>query len=239
VAGGYSQLSDEEGDASSGSGDIEFITSTRPEIPSGDNVASGAVTVKAEMQDIGLESSDIEIQPAPAQEIEIDAEDEDDQAKPLLQLRYDGFNIYGHCLCVVVEPWPSIRSGARVPPKASRQSSEAGRTLRTPPADYSAERGGRETTPLFLPESDRGRSETPAPFQIQERRVLPPVPLFEAEDEDEAEANLMEFSQVLNSRGDFQPGADDDDEMDGAVFFGDADEARELWECCDYISDLI
>jgi hypothetical protein len=40
---------------------------------------------------------------------------------------------------------------------------------------------------------------------------------------------MLVFSQVLQSRGDFQAGvADDDNEMDGVAFLGDADEARDL-----------
>lgn len=63
------------------------------------------------------------------------------------------------------------------------------------------------------------------------------MPAFDdAEREDPADVNLdmeddglMAFSQALNSAGEFRTGeANDDDEMDGAIFFADADEAREL-----------
>ena len=52
---------------------------------------------------------------------------------------------------------------------------------------------------------------------------------FGPEVSDEEEGDMVLFSQILRSVGDHPPGiAEDDDEIDGAVFFGDADEMREL-----------
>lgn len=158
-------------------------------------------------------------------------EEEEEKPKPLMHLSYRGFNISGQCLCVVVEPWPPLRAPSRAPSLApifarSRQQSLA----------PSGSNTGRAETPLFLPDPDR-RSVTPAPRQ---ERVLPPVPLFnqpsadEIDDElvldedDLANTGLMAFSQSIR-HGDHTGGAGiDDDELDGAVLFGDADEAREL-----------
>ena len=79
---------------------------------------------------------------------------------------------------------------------------------------------------MFLPDFDR--DPTPAPSTA---RTLPPVPLFSeaAEGSDDEDGGMVLFSQILRSVGDHPPGiAEDDDEIDGAVFFGDADETREL-----------
>ena len=56
----------------------------------------------------------------------------------------------------------------------------------------------------------------------------------DAEDDDDGDEedpfnNMMVFSQALRNAGDNRPSAaDDDEDMDAAVFFGDADEIREL-----------
>ncbi|EEB92883.1 hypothetical protein MPER_08541 [Moniliophthora perniciosa FA553] len=42
-------------------------------------------------------------------------DDEEEKPKPILKLKYQGFNIFGHCLCIVVEPWPPIRTPSRAP----------------------------------------------------------------------------------------------------------------------------
>lgn len=101
------------------------------------------------------------------------------------------------------------------------------------PADFipSAGAAQRARTPLFLPDWDdeRERSQTPAP-----RRNLPRVPLFldepeDNEDDEELGGGMFALSQVLQTVGNNTALlAEDEDEMDGAVFFGDADEAREF-----------
>lgn len=166
-------------------------------------------------------------------EIELVVDEEDTKPKPLLQLKYQGFNIFGNCLCVVVEPWPPIQNASRAPSIAPLFASAA-RAPSIAPPDFTPsgqpEAAHRERTPLFLPDTDIGRSETPAPFN--QPRVLPPVPLFNDPPDqgmdDINEDSLMAFSQALNYAGDYRGGVEDDDEMDGAVFLGDADEAREF-----------
>jgi hypothetical protein len=172
------------------------------------------------------------LQDAPPSTLEIEIE-EDEKPKPILQLKYQGFNIYGHCLCIVVEPWPPIRSMSRAP--SIFAATPHSRAPSIAPPIIVSESNVRARTPLFLPDdTDRERSETPAPFQG--RKILPPVPSFHdidfpSDSDDFDEGGMMEFSQVLNAAGDFRAGAaDDDEDMDGAgaVFFGDADEAREF-----------
>lgn len=174
--------------------------------------------------------------PAPMEfDLEI-VEEEENKPKPMLQLKYQGFSIFGSCLCIVVEPWPPVRSSTRAP---SLMPTAPSRAPSIAPPDFIPSGGAssrlRERTPLFLPDDDddRGRSVTPAPSHQQ--RLLPPVPLFDEsevyymDDDDEDGGGMMEFSQVLNSAGDVRAGAlYDDDDMDGAVFFGDADEVKEL-----------
>lgn len=157
----------------------------------------------------------------------VDEEEEESKPKPILKLRYHGFNIHGRCLCVIVEPYPPIRSGTRAPSLAPT-GLIAPRAPSIAPPDFvpSGGAGQRERTPLFLPEFDR--EPTPAPSGA---RTLPPVPLFSGstEDSDEEDGGMILFSQILRSVGDHTPGiAEDDDEIEGAVFFGDADETREL-----------
>ncbi|GAV98924.1 hypothetical protein F5879DRAFT_698000 [Lentinula edodes] len=156
-------------------------------------------------------------------------DDEEEKPKPLLHLKYQGFKILGSCLCIVVEPWPPLHASSRAP-------SILRSTPRAPsiaPRDFvtANEARARSKTPLFLPDPDeRDRSATPFPDAIHVR----PFPLYDNEgvDEDMDDADyggMMEFSQILNAAGDVRAGAlDDDEDMEGAVFFGDADEIREL-----------
>ena len=164
-------------------------------------------------------------------EIELDVDEEEAKPKPILQLKYQGFDISGRCLCVVVEPWPPIRAASRTPSVAPLFSNVSQAPNIARPDFISGDQRTlmqREGTPLFLPDPDRERSETPAPSGSG--RVLPPVPLFNdaiVMDEDSDEDGLMTFSQSLNYAGG-HGAVEADDEIDGAIFFGDADEAREF-----------
>jgi hypothetical protein len=163
----------------------------------------------------------------------MEIEDEDEKKDKLaLKLKYQGFNIFGRCLCVVVEPWPPIRSATRAP-SVMPLTNEALRGSTIAPPDFVPSKDNqRARTPLFLPEFDRDRSMTPVPFP--RAKTLPPVPLFNdpttnSDDDGYGSDDLMIFSQALNTAGGMHvAAADDDDEMDGAVLFGDADEVREF-----------
>ena len=133
--------------------------------------------------------------------IDLEVDSEEEKPKPILNLTYQGFNIYGHCLCVVVEPWPVIRS-------MTTSRSVAGSSL----FQKRTSRPRDERSPLFLPEE---LQEDEDPIEIS--------------DEDSDSGGMMEFSQVLRSVGDSRAGAaNDDEDMDGSVLFGDADEFKEL-----------
>ena len=137
--------------------------------------------------------------------IDLEVDSEEEKPKPILNLTYQGFNIYGHCLCVVVEPWPVIRSMT-----TSSSRSAAGSSLFQQRKSRPA-RDGQSS--LFLPEEDE------EPIEISDG------------DSDDSDGNggMMQFSQVLRSAGDSRAGAaNDDEDMDGSVLFGDADEFKEL-----------
>lgn len=222
--------------------------------------ASGLITMDAEekspAQSVRVKSEDPEVQlvsprNAPAEEVrptpapgddasmplDIDAEEEEEKPKPILKMSYKGYNIHGKCICVIVEPYPPIRA----PSRAVSLAPTGVRAPRSPsiappnyiPPSVAAQR--RERTPLFLPDDDRERSMTPAPWGAHEERILPPVPLF-SDEPSGGEKNMgfedggmFELSQILQSVGGYPAGAaEDDDELDGAVLFGDADEIRAL-----------
>ncbi|KIM90906.1 hypothetical protein PILCRDRAFT_1146 [Piloderma croceum F 1598] len=256
VTGGYSQDTENDADYvdSDAFEDVEMITQD-PSVdpwtivgPSVDGIISAhnqtrkpsASFVQEELQRDNFaalsktanpmqEKAMVEAEPS---EIELIIEEEETKPKPLLQLTYQGFNIFENCLCVVVEPWPPIQAVPRAP-SISPMFSNAARAPDIAPPDFipsgQVKYIERERTPLFLPDPERGTSETPAPFQ---GRMLPPVPLFndpaDREKDDIGGESLMEFSQALNYAGEQRGGLEDDDEMDGAVFFGDADETREF-----------
>ncbi|KAF8663503.1 hypothetical protein AX16_001069 [Volvariella volvacea WC 439] len=154
-------------------------------------------------------------------------EQEEEKPKPILQLKYRGFHIYGCCLCVVVEPWPPIRSTPRAPSIAPKVPASV-----IAPPDFVPPRrnesASREHTPLFLPDDD----DLPPPGALLQGLTDQgqSTQLFRLnQDEPDDHGDMMELSQLLTQMGDF-PGVvmDDENEIDGAVFFSDADEVREL-----------
>ena len=229
--------------AESEEGDIEMTPpsptqeSPTPMLVMEKRVSGEPTVVKEEVQmdstteplDNSSVSGDLE-DSAPS-EIELDVDEEEAKPKPILQLKYQGFDISGRCLCVVVEPWPPIRAASRTPSVAPLFSNVSQAPNIARPDFISGDQRTlmqREGTPLFLPDPDRERSETPAPSGSG--RILPPVPLFNdaiVMDEDSDEDDLMTFSQSLNYAGGHGV-VEADDEIDGAIFFGDADEAREF-----------
>jgi hypothetical protein len=206
-----------------------------------DDNALNPTTVKQEDAEMSLgttmettiDAETVVVDSEPKQPLmELEEEEDAKKHKLALKLKYQGFNIFGRCLCVVVEPWPPIRSATRAP-SVMPSINEALRGSSIAPPDFMPSNSKqRDRTPLFLPELDRGRSQTPAPFP--QARTLPPVPLFndptaESDDDGYDSDDLMIFSQALNATGGMHvAAADDDDEMDGAVLFGDADEVREF-----------
>ncbi|THH14889.1 hypothetical protein EW146_g5503 [Bondarzewia mesenterica] len=165
--------------------------------------------------------------------IEIE-DDEEPKPKLSLRLQYQGFSIYGRCLCVIVEPWPSLKSASRAPSLAPPGISSL-RPKSIAPPEFVPSRaetpGQRARTPLFLPDFDREMSAAPGPSRL--RTSLHPA--LEREDGngfgsniDDDNAGLMAFSQVLSATAETGRAVEDDDDFEGAVFFADADEAREL-----------
>ncbi|KAL4076080.1 hypothetical protein J3A83DRAFT_4489346 [Scleroderma citrinum] len=153
-------------------------------------------------------------------EIDLTTEMEEEKPKPSLRLKYQALSVSGHCLCVVVEPWQHpiarLRSVSPLSVKPSNVGSSRDEIL--------AQRG---QTPLFFPEFDETLDQGHG--ISTSAKTYPPVPLFDEADESFNGGTLMNFSQALNTAGHTATiSFDDDDEIDGAVLFGDADEIREF-----------
>ncbi|KAI0053000.1 hypothetical protein FA95DRAFT_1579688 [Auriscalpium vulgare] len=249
VAGNYAEDDGEDIEMADGDADDAFeidkdplFDSTLAEDPphqvqdASNQYPSTGDTVKGEIEEprLDLETSAEGTAPVQPTIIEIE-EDEEPKPKLSLQLKYQGFSISGRCLCVVVEPWPPQRAASRAPSLAPSST-----TVRAPsiaPADFVPSGGAaqRARTPLFLPDDDDREGN-----EALRARTLPPVPLFDdpvpAQSEWEYDmeamygenAELLQFSQIISATGGIGAGAEDDDEFEGAVFFADADEAREL-----------
>jgi hypothetical protein len=162
---------------------------------------------------------DVDMVIEPPLMVGFEVEEDEMKPKPMLKLGYKSFRIHGHSLCVVVEP--------RLPRQASSSAPLRPPSLRSPTIAPSAEERDSnqpQRTPLFLPDFDR--VEAPAqrrpPMSLS---VDPQVYDVDAEYQSDNEG-MMLFSQVLTAVGDFHAEANDDDGMDGTVFFGDADEGR-------------
>ncbi|KAK7695918.1 hypothetical protein QCA50_000557 [Cerrena zonata] len=118
-------------------------------------------------RDADMPPSPGERTPTPPPRIDLggDEDEEEQKPKPILKLSYEGFNVNGKCLCVIVEPYPPLPAVRHFVPSGGAAQ--------------------RARTPLFLPgyDDERDRSETPAPFAGPQRN-LPPVPLFLDDPED-------------------------------------------------------
>lgn len=158
---------------------------------------------------------------------DVDTEGEEEKPKLSMKVTYQGFTIYDRCLCVIIEPWPKVRGSS--PARSATRSLSRHPDNFTALSEQTPVMSIRERTPLFLPELDSRRSSTPA---LLPSRFNPAVPLFEdstrSEDEDDSneEGGMMAFSQVLKSVGGERAGSADEDEDEGDVFLGDADERR-------------
>jgi len=155
---------------------------------------------------------------------DLPVDEEEEKPKPTLQLKYKGFGIYGQSICVVVEPWPVVRSENRTIQELGGISSRKS-TLQQSTSTIAP----RAKTPLFLAddnEMDHGvehRQSSPTTNPWDDLETM------EDTDDDSEVGGMMAFSQAINLAGDNRPGAaEDEDEMEGAVLFGDADEARQL-----------
>ena len=164
--------------------------------------------------DILSDSPDDDVSMEDALHLEVEAEEE--KPKPALSLKYRGFNIYGHCLCVVVEPWPVVRTVTSDVAPIFKSTTGLLKSNHAP-------------EPLFLAdEADTEDIANTGQF-INKSYLQQVLSDVEVEGEEEDSGGMLEFSQVLQNIGDSRAGAmNDNDDMDGSVLFGDADEQREL-----------
>ncbi|KAF9476500.1 hypothetical protein BDN70DRAFT_812232 [Pholiota conissans] len=143
---------------------------------------------------------------------------EEEKPKPVLGLTYQGFNIYGQCLCIVIEPWPTARA---MPFPLSLGT--PGLTKQT-----TLEASTPAKVPLFLPE-EPDNVEGQRSMHIDQAYLDKVLNTIEVSDDEGDMGGMMEFSRVLHNVGDSRAGAiNDDDDMDESVLFGDADKFKEL-----------
>ncbi|KAL5487834.1 hypothetical protein ACEPAI_5942 [Sanghuangporus weigelae] len=170
----------------------------------------------------------------------IDEDGEEKKLKPQLQLAFRSLNMHDRCLCVVVEPWPTLPTrptpllnhpdmsrAASVAPPHARASFDRAESVDA--SRFSVVPGAREETPLFLPDpSGRDRSATPAPLRFpSEFSALHTIDDSQDPIEDDDNFGMLAFSQALNNvSGDRIGATEDDDDMDGGALYGDADEIR-------------
>ncbi|THV08451.1 hypothetical protein K435DRAFT_11492 [Dendrothele bispora CBS 962.96] len=216
-----------------------FVSSEDEEDVAGENEGTGDAPTSIDDDDDPMDDDDVNLvtsndrgRTIKTVEFSFEVDEEEEKPKPVLHLQYRGFDILGQCLCIVVEPWPPIRAPTRAPSvfrAPSRAPTIAPPSFATA-AQAEASARGRGQTPLFLPDIDE-REGSEAPFSFRDRAsTLPPVPLFNDSELDNDEyGGMMEFSHVLNATGDERARpVDDDQDMEGEVFFGDADEFKEL-----------
>lgn len=141
-----------------------------------------------------------------------------------MQLKYQGFSIYGKSLCVVVEPYP-LPAKVQKPLNEALGVQERSRLSMPPqrPIQSAPQTKTRGVTPLFLPD-DADVPEFP--------NDAPMYTMDEEDSDDDVEhpfKHMMAFTQSLKNAGDNRPGAaQDDEDIDSAALFGDADEVRDL-----------
>jgi len=203
VSGSYREDSDEE--------ESEYVPNQ-----------GGATSTNIEPQPLNDDSTDMFVE---------EEEEEEEKPKPLMQLAFRSLTMHDRCLCVVVEPWPPLPASAMSRTPSVAPAPQSSRTSSIAPPDFIPSIPEREETPmpLFLPDFDR-RSATPAPvrfgsvFSTLQTMDEDPDPL--ANDDS---FGMLEFSQMLNSvAGENTAGVEEDDEIDGSVLYGDADEMRSI-----------
>lgn len=230
VGGGYDEGGDTDKDSMDD--DDEFVMDsdppeTAPQTQSDGEDDDEVVIVKNEEQEPSLrsQSRSRSQQPDPSF-IDLEAEEEEMKPKPQLQLSFSGFDIFGRCLCVIVEPWPVIRAPTE-PQIPQSSGSTANPRLPSVAPDPASSRG---QTPLFLPDDD-DRRVAPAPASRTDRPLVPlfnDPPNYGIQEEEGEEGGMMLFSELLSATGGLRMDADDEDGFDGAILFGDADERKEL-----------
>jgi len=144
---------------------------------------------------------------------------DEDLAKPVLSLTHRGFSIYGHCLCIVVEPWPAV--------SGTTSGGAASSSMNTDSPFVEGNVHEQRKEPLFLPEEPADNATPSGNADINKTYLNQVLENAEVPDDEDA-GGMMEFSQVLRSIGDSRAGAiNDDEDMDGSVLFGDADENKD------------
>ncbi|KAG8901481.1 hypothetical protein FRB99_005285 [Tulasnella sp. 403] len=210
-------------------------------------VKTEPVDVQLDVLDRG-EDDDVEMNlvsdPNTAEPIQPSANDqvvmedvEEEQIKPVLQLRYSSVTVPNACLCVIIEPWDSgsdaVTRESSVVASGPVGSQYLGFTAERQESEAPVDRN--QGTPLFramtpMAETEGEAASTRGSISQTLDRVLPPVPLFHEAPgaDDDATSRLLQFSQAMNvsingirsTEGE----AGDEDEVD--ALYADADERR-------------
>lgn len=164
----------------------------------------------------------------------IDKDDVELSSKPKMQLNYRQLHMKDRILCVIVEPWPNLPE-VNVGTNTAPSSKEVSTTIRSAPkASSSAHAEEQEHTalPLFLPSLEE-REPSVAPEYSRYGSEVPNQGQDEGDTvydiQEETNFGMLAFSQALsNVVGDNLGALDEDDEIDGAALYGDADEIRTI-----------
>lgn len=128
-----------------------------------------------------------------------------------MSLQYRGFDLDGIAICIVVEPWPPIRTAINIPTTTTHLPPSLERKQTAPP-----DRG----TPLFLPDFDH---TTITPAHAMKNRDPKSSRIPDANDT-HSQSSLLRLSQAVNRQ--WYPPGEDEGDVDEQLLYGDADEAR-------------
>ncbi|KAF8640062.1 hypothetical protein AX17_001303 [Amanita inopinata Kibby_2008] len=137
------------------------------------------------------------------------ADIQEEKPKPQLQIRFQGFQLYGKCLCVVIEPL-------------------AEEAIPTPNRSPATE-VGRAKTPLFLPDLDHDVSD---PLSLLAKRIPSFGNQASNNDTGRTRAGMVAFSQRLGAMEDYitSLAGNDVEDVSPEALVDDADDVDELRE---------
>lgn len=157
-------------------------------------------------------------------------EPEEEKPKMNMHLSYQGFSMFGRCLCIVVEPWPPLNSTSEKTSKQPQQ--ESAPNLQQAPRLPSEAPYLRGETPLFLPDPDPPvvtPSKNRVPLSGDDVLVPPAESKARLEEENDKEnSGMMALTQLLQTSVMYRIDSDSDGEEAG-VFMGDPEASRDIF----------
>jgi len=198
---------------------------TAPNKPLKDEPGTEVPPTEPEIEEDNL-NTEGQREPSPTgSEYREEFEQEEEKPKMELQLSYQGYSIFGRCLCVVVEPYPPTTASVEKPKpppiverpllqRASRAPSERPRF--------------REETPLFLPEIELPNPDSQASPIFPDpgpREFVNSVP---ANVQRAEQSGMLSLTQMLQNTAMYRIDSDSDGDEAG-VFLGDAEASRDIF----------